>query len=186
MLLASAGYAIFLAFRSILALDGEVQAAILTFLGAFTIWLVRSTYEARRDERRRGYEHRRDVYLQLLSTFQGIFGQTRATGSAEPSTDLVEDLRDASNKLYLEASDSVYRAFRGMLRNAQAQEAATDGTDKAAMGMRSIHSLGCFMLEMRKDIGFKKTSLDEQDYLRQLLTDYEEHRDFFEALSCST
>lgn len=58
LVLGGGSLGIYFAFRNILNLEGEVQAVIFTFLGAFAIWLVRSTYEARRDEKRRGYEHR--------------------------------------------------------------------------------------------------------------------------------
>lgn len=186
LLLGAISYGIYLAFRSIFNLEGEVQAAILTFLGAFAIWLVRSWYEARRDEKRRGYEHRREVYLQVVSTIQGIFNQSRQVGHATSEEDMVSRLRDASNKLYLEGSDSVYQAFRRILTYAQAQVAAGDDTERAALlAMRSVHSLACCMLEMRKDVGFKRTTLSEHDYLRQLLSDYDKHREFFDGLSCS-
>jgi len=41
------------------------------------------------------------------------------------------------------------------------------------------------MVEMRKDIGFKKTTLNQYDYLRQLLSDYDKYAPLFEQLSCS-
>jgi len=186
LLLGAAGYGVYLAFRGIFGLESEVQAALLTFLGAFAIWLVRSWYEARREERRRGYEHRREVYMQVISTIQGIFHRSRQTGHAAPEDDMVRKLRDASNKLYLEGSDSVYQAFRRILTQAQAQVAVGDDAEQAALlAMRSVHCLACCMLEMRKDVGFKRTTLTEHDYLRQLLSDYDSHREFFEGLSCS-
>ena len=182
VLLAGIGYGVFLAFRGILGLESQVQAALFTFLGAFAIWLIRATYESRREERRRGYEHRRDVYLKLLSTFQSIFALGRTEG-ATPTDDMVEGLREASGKLYLEASDDVFRAFRKILSYAQ-EGAAADPEEKQDFGLRMVHGLGCFMLAMRKDVGFRRTTLDEHDYLRQLLNDYDDHKDHFNQLQC--
>lgn len=140
-LLGGSGYGAFLAFRGILGLEPEVQAALFTFLGAFAIWLIRTTYEARREERLRGYEHRRGVYLQLLSTFQDIFAQKRAQGSPQPADDMVKKLREVSNLLYLEASDHVYRSFRHLLQLAGKGASETDPDKKAALGLQTVHGL---------------------------------------------
>jgi len=102
-----------------------------------------------------------------------------------PDAQSVKKLRDVSARLFLEGSDSVYRAFRSVIQNAQAQAAITDDAQKAASAMQAVHSLGCFMVEMRKDIGFKKTTLNQYDYLRQLLSDYDKYAPLFEQLSCS-
>ena len=150
---------------------------------AFLIWLARATYEARRDEQRRGYEHRREVYLKLLDTILMKFGQTKSA-KAMPDGVMVTKLCEVSNQLFLEASDSVYKSFRRMLECAKAQEAASNDCERQMSSMQSIHGLGCFMLAMRKDIGFKKTGLTEQDYLRQLLSDYEVHSKTLQSLDC--
>ena len=184
LVLGGGSLGIYFAFRSISNLESDVQAAIFTFLGAFAIWLIRSTYEARRDEKRRGYEHRRDVYLELHTTLQGVFDQSRKPGRTAPDAQSVKKLRDVSARLFLEGSDSVYKAFRSVTQNAQAQAALTDDAQKAANVMQAVHSLGCFMVEMRKDIGFKKTTLNEHDCLRQLLSDYDKYAPLFEQLSC--
>jgi predicted lipid-binding transport protein (Tim44 family) len=183
-LLGGSGYGAFLVFRGILGLEPEVQAALFTFLGAFAIWLLRTTYEARREERLRGYEHRRGVYLQLLSAFQDIFTQKRAHGTAQPTDDMVKKLREVSDLLYLEASDNVHRSFRQLLQLAREGASETDPDKKTALGLQTVHGLACFMLAMRKDIGFKNTAIDEQDYLRQLLKDYDRNEKLLRSLSC--
>jgi len=183
IIIAAACYFGLVAVRAILGLAAEVQATIFTFLGAFLIWLVRATYEARRDERRRGYEHRREVYLRLLDTILLIFGQAKSAKVMKEG-EMVTKLREVSNQLFLEASDSVYKAFRRMLECAKAQEAASSDSERKLSSLKSIHSMGCFMLAMRKDIGFRKTELTEQDYLLQLLSDYDTHSDALQSLDC--
>jgi hypothetical protein len=72
-----------------------------------------------------------------------------------------------------------------MLQCSRAQASEQDPSAKTELGLRSVHSLACFMFAMRKDIGFKRTRLNERDYLRQLLTHYDNYEAVFDQPSCS-
>ena len=135
-------------------------------------WLIRSKFEESRAIQQKLNEERRKTYSEILLPLISVLGNTN---SKEGATKAVENILKDSNKfqknrldLVLFGSDNVVRAHNALWEYAYKSESEENAEERGKTYMRLW---GRLLLEIRKDVGNKKTSLNEFDMLRWLIRD---------------
>ena len=145
--------------------------ALLITLGGIVSWFVKSRIEELQAIRETLNEERRKIYKELLEPYINIFvGIKNKKGSEEQAIQQITsyDYRKTAFGLNLFGSDEVIRAYNNLMQYVYKFEA---GGDQKPQPKEMMRLWGMFLLEIRKNLGNKKTKLNEIDMLRGMIKD---------------
>lgn len=141
-----------------------VEASLVTTAGLGAIaWIVKSTWESRREHRRVLAKDKQDQYFEFMEHLLKVFDAGKGDGPLDP--DFLREVNRWGFRLILVGSDDVVRAWN----NLRQVGAAAD--DKYA----ALNSADALILAMRKDCGHR-TFLTSFDVLSVFLNDAASHR----------
>ncbi len=152
-------------------------STLLFILGGIITWIVRSRIEETRAIQQKLNEERRKTYgeilLPLISVLANINekGGKQGTGTTKAVENILSDLNKFHKNrldLVLFGSDNVVRAHNALWEYAYKSESEENAEER---GKTYMQLWGKLLLEIRKDVGNKKTSLNEFDMLRWLIRD---------------
>jgi len=141
--------------------------ALILFTGV-VVWYFQSRAEELREINRKLRDERRNIYRDLLDPFITVLaGETKAGLKRKATTKITSvEYKKVGFDLNLFGSDEVVSAFNDLMRYSYEIE------EKGEADQKKLFSLwGNFLLEIRKDIGDKKTKLKEKDMLSALIKD---------------
>lgn len=147
-----------------------IGPTLLVVLGGIVTWIIRSKIEESQAARTKLNEERRKTYGQILSPYiRTLVDLNNKEGIANALAEIKSfDYRQTTFELALFGSDNVVRAYNALLQYGYKAEAGENTEQRGADYMRL---LGRLLLEIRKDVGNKKTGLNEIDMLRWLIRD---------------
>jgi len=148
-----------------------IQILITTVLGGIIIWFItysiieiRKTKEKLNEERRKAYVEILTPYIQILTDLKGK-GPTQAINKVQ-----TYEYGKISFELALFGSDNVVRAYNEFRQYAFKSK----GEEKKELQTKELFYLfGKLLLEIRRDVGNRKTKLKELDMLRWKIIDIE-------------
>lgn len=139
-------------------------------------WIIRSKREESQVMRIKLDEERRKAYSEILSPFIRVLANVKggegATKAVKTILSEVEKFQKNRLDLTLFGSDNVVRAHNAFWEYAYKGE--TD-ENKEQRGITFIMLWGKLLLEIRKDVGNKKTQLDERDMIKWLIKDIDRY-----------
>ena len=142
---------------------------LLVILGGILTWIIRSRIEESRAIQQKLNEERRKTYSEILGPYIRIFADLKGKGPAQAINQIKSyDYRKTAFDLALFGSDNVVRAYNALLQYGYKGEA---DENKEQRGETYMKLWGKLLLEIRKDVGNKKTGLSELDMLRWLISD---------------
>ncbi len=141
-------------------------------ISSIITWLIRSKTEEFRAIRVKLNEERRKTYSEILSPYIQLLVDLKNKEGAAKALDEIKslDYKKSAFNLALFGSDNVVRAYNAFLQYAYKAES---GENEEQRAVRYMHLWGQLLLEIRKDVGNKKTGLNELDMLRWLISDIE-------------
>jgi hypothetical protein len=144
--------------------------ALVAAIGSIIVWVVRSKTEESRATRIKLDEERRKTYSEILSPYIRILVDSKnREGAAKALKEIKSfDYKKTAFELTLFGSDNVVRAYNAFLQYAYKAE-SDESDEQRAIGYMRLW--GQLLLEIRKDVGNKKTGLNERDMLRWLIRD---------------
>jgi flagellar motor component MotA len=150
-----------------------VGPTLLVLVGGIVTWFIKSSIEELRAAEKSLQEERRKVYMEILDPYIRLFADLKREGTTRPQSEALKritsyEYRKTSFELNLFGSDEVVRAFNALMQHTYETQKAGKGEPKKLMLL-----WGAFLLELRKSLGNKMTSLDELDMLRGWITDIE-------------
>ena len=142
---------------------------VVAGVGSVVGWFIRSWKEESRVMQQKLNEERRKTYSEILGPYIRIFTDFKDKGPNQAIEEIKSyDYRKTAFDLALFGSDNVVRAYNAFLQYGYKGEANENMEQRVEMYMRLW---GKLLLEIRKDVGNKKTCLNEFDMLRWLITD---------------
>ena len=141
--------------------------SLLMVLGGIITWFLKSHVEELRVTEEKLRQERRKIYGQILDPYVRLFADLKGQGPAQAIKRISSyDYRKTAFDLNLFGSDEVVRAYNALMKHTY--EAESTGKQHPKQMMRLWGSL---LLEIRKSLGNKKTTLDEWDMLRAMIKD---------------
>ena len=137
---------------------------LLMALGGLITWLLKSRIEELRATEERLREERRKVYAQILEPYIRVFADPK--GQQATKTVVSYEYRKTAFELNLFGSDEVVRAYNALMKHFYRMESVEKQDPKEMMRL-----WGGLLLEIRKSVGNKSTTLDEYDMLRGMIKD---------------
>lgn len=142
---------------------------VLSVVGALIGWWLKSRTEEMRVIQEQLKEQRRKVYSDILDPYIRLFSNLNAQGSEQAVNTITSyDYRKTSFEFSLVGSDEVVKAYNDLMQYSFKSEAA--GTQNASAMMRHW---GTLLLEIRKNLGNKRTKLSNLDMLSPMIKDIE-------------
>jgi len=141
-------------------------------VGSVAGYFIRSRGEESRAIQQKLNEERRKAYGEILAPYIRILVDVKNKEGAAKALEEIKsyDYRKTAFDLALFGSDNVVRAYNAFLQYAYKAESGGSEEQRAIGYMRLW---GQLLLEIRKDVGNKKTRLNERDMLRWLISDIE-------------
>ena len=153
----------------------EVLAVpIVAGLVGLVVWFFQSRIETIKRETERLQDERRKVYMQVLDPYIRILVGIKNSSETRKALNLVNSIeyRRASFELNLMGSDEVVRALNELMQYIYRIE--RDGPTSKPETM--ILLWGRVLLAIRKDLGNKRTKLEEIDMLEGYIKDIDKVR----------
>ena len=152
-----------------------VGPPLLMLVGGIITWIIKSKIEELHAIEEKLREDRRKIYIQILDPyirlFSGLKNQNREKIRKEVTRKIISyEYRKIAFELNLFGSDEVVRAYNELMQHTYKAESIGERDPKKIM-----HLWGNFLLEIRKSLGNKKTTLDEIDMLRGMITDIDQY-----------
>ena len=148
-----------------------IATAIVALLSAI-ITLAVTHWSKRREEL---FARKREMYDKLLRPYVAVFHEILAEKhNVRPLTQKkVGDILELSFLLPLYVPDRVFRAFQLVQRHANELQSSSE-KNREKIATEFYLSLGDLLLEIRKDLGYKRTSLKGIDIIRNMIRDIDE------------
>jgi hypothetical protein len=141
--------------------------SLLIVLGGIITWFLKSRVEELRATEERLREERRKIYGQILDPYIRLFADLKGQGPAQALKKITSyDYRKTAFDLNLFGSDEVVRAYNALIKHIYEAESTGEQDPKEMMRL-----WGNLLLEIRKNLGNKKTKLNEFDMLRAMIKD---------------
>ena len=146
---------------------GVLAPSLLMVLGGLIAWVIKSKIQELRavEESLRG--KRRKTYTEILDPYIRLFAELKTKGPNQALKKIISyDYKKTAFDLILFGSDEVVRAHNNLMKHFYEAEA------KGTQDTKEMMSLwGNLLLAIRKNLGNKKTKLDEFDMLRAMIKD---------------
>lgn len=145
---------------------------LLVIAGGIITWLLKSRVEELRATEERLRDQQRKIYREILDPYILLFSELKAKGSPVQALRKITsyEYRKTAFDLNLFGSDEVVKAYNALMQHAYEAESTQKQDPKKMMRF-----WGTLVLEIRKNLGNKKTKLDELDMLRGMITDIDEY-----------
>jgi hypothetical protein len=141
--------------------------SLLVIVGGIITWFLKSRVEELRATEEKLREERRKIYSQLLDPYVRLFASLKGQDTAQVIKTITSyDYRKTAFDLNLFGSDEVVRAYNALMKYTYQSESAEKKDPKEMMRL-----WGSLLLEIRKNLGNKKTKLHELDMLRAMIKD---------------
>ena len=141
--------------------------SLLMVLGGIIIWFIKSHIEELRATEERLREERWKIYGQILDPYVRLFADLKGQGPAQAIKKITSyEYRKTAFDFNLVGSDNVVRAYNTLMKHTYEVESTGKQNPKEMMRL-----WGSLLLEIRKNLGNKKTKLDELDMLRAMIKD---------------
>lgn len=148
-----------------------IQILVSTVLGGVIIWFITSRIMEILKTKEKLNEERRKAYVEILAPYIRILTDLKGKGPIQALKEIqTYEYGKVSFELALFGSDDVVRAHNEFRQHIF--KAAETG-DKEVRAKELFHLLGKFLLEIRRDVGNRKTKLKELDMLRWKIRDIE-------------
>ena len=149
-----------------------VYAPALLGIGGFVAWLIKSKTEELRSAQAKLHEDRLKIYEDIIEPYFSILGSSNPHGHAKAlKTITSEAYRKTTVRIALFGSDRVVKAWNTLMQH---HYTAKEGD--ANSGFVGIGLFADLLLEIRKDLGNKNSSLGRLDMLRGIVKDIEDHK----------
>lgn len=191
----------------LITLIGTIATPILLLVLSGIGWFIKRRLEASQkadEELRRRSEKleeairgdRLQVYNDILEPFIMLFTKEESSSGNRPhkgksnkqrALEIILSLkyRQAAFKLSLFANDDVVRAYNRLMQFSYKMEGtseSSEGHDSNATSLRILGIFGSFLLEIRKSVGNKATSLSNFEMLEWMINDIDTVKVQFEEL----
>jgi len=151
------------------------QALVLALVGLFgtLIALLFTHWSKRREEL---LERKRAMYDKLLRPYMAHSHEILAAKrKVQPLIQTkVGEIQGLSFLLPLHVPDQIFRAFQRVQQKAMKLNASPE-TDREKAGTDFYLALGDLLLEIRRDLGYKRTSLKGVDIIRNVIWDIDQY-----------
>ncbi|MCK4357696.1 MAG: hypothetical protein KAW92_02950 [Candidatus Cloacimonetes bacterium] len=142
---------------------------ILIIVGGIITWLVKKKTEELKAVEERLREEKRKIYTQLLDPYiELLSGQDQIKAIKKVTS---YEYKKNAFYLCLYGSDKVISAYNSLMKFAYESDFDNSNYDAEKM----FNLFGHFILEIRKDLGYKKSKLDEIDMLRGIIKDIDKN-----------
>ncbi len=142
--------------------------ALLPIIGGIAGWYFRARWESALRYQEKLRAERAGAYMDILDPFIKLFADMSPEGQKKTLKTLksLESKRSAF-RLVLVGEDAVVQAWNRMWKTIYVEEAGSDEN------IEILRSFGVVLLEIRKSISSKNTSLREPEMLQWLIKDIE-------------
>ena len=152
-----------------------VAPSLIGVTGAVVGWFLKSRSEELRATQERLVAERRKLYIELLEPYIRMFA-AKGDDSAPDTIKAMQTIpsfeyRKTAFEFGFFASDGVMRAWNDMLASFFAASQQGRQIDAKAL----ISAYGRVLLEIRRSLGNKDTSLQPKDMLRSMITDIDRY-----------
>lgn len=117
--------------------------------------------------------HKTNEFLAFTSYFNELLAQPEKLKQVErdrkKKADFKQKMLDLGARLYFFGSDETIRTYLEFRRLGSEPQTPQSR-------MQILKTYGRLMLQMRRDIGYGDTALDEDDYLRLIIIDWDQHK----------
>jgi hypothetical protein len=150
---------------ALITVAGGVVGSLITL--AFTHWS-----KSREDRLKR----KQEMYDRLLRPYIATFHELLAEKQNVPplTQRKVGEIAELSLILPMYVPDRLYRAFQQVQQKANKLK-STPENEQAKVLTEYYLALGNLVLEVRKDLGYKRTSLKSTDIMRNVIHDIDDH-----------
>ena len=139
----------------------------LVVLGGIVTWLLKARVEELRALEERLQEERRAIYREILEPYVRIFSDPKGHGKSQALRKITSfEYKKTAFDLNLFGSDDVVRAYNALMQHAYKTEDKEDQEPKEMLRL-----WGGLILAIRKNLGNKKTKLEEIDMLKGMIKD---------------
>lgn len=152
-----------------IALVGGVIVAWATAFFTSRYYANQAKADLQKEFESRFNERKWETYTGFTDTVRRLFESSKADRLSNEEPELIHELYQFTGKLWLVGSDEVVRAFVEFQRYNCTPE---------SQGRKAIEVLGrlaSVWIEMRKDLGYKSSSIEPKDLLGTFVTDIENH-----------
>ena len=148
-----------------------VYAPALLGIGGFVAWVVKSKTEELRSAQTKLREDRLKIYEDILEPYIAMLGSDAHREAKALKKIISEEYRRTTVRIALFGSDRVVKAWNTLMQHHYtARESDLDS------GFAGIGLFAELLLEIRRDLGNKNSSLGRLDMLRGIIKDIEEHK----------
>jgi len=141
--------------------------SLLLVLGGIITWFLKSRVEELRATEGRLREERRKIYVQILDPYVHLFSDLKGQGPAQAIKKITSyRYRKTAFDLNLFGSDEVVHTYNALMKHTYEVESTGKQNPKEMMRL-----WGSLLLEIRKSLGNKKTTLNEFDMIRAMIND---------------
>lgn len=148
-----------------------IGPTFLLILGGIISWALKARYDKLKEQEEILRGEKIKIYKKLLEPFFIILSDTSKISEA---TKIILSYQYKENAFIMRifGSDSVIEAHNKLMKISYNPEINTENNPKIM-----IEAVGRLLLEIRKDIGNKKTKLNEIDTIRFIIKDIEKYYD---------
>lgn len=140
--------------------------SLLMVLGGIITWIIKSRIEELRATEERLTEACKKIYGEILEPFVTLFADIQGKGPDEAVKVLMSrDYRRTALELNLFGSDEVVRAYNALMQHSYKVKTDSKQDPKLIMTL-----WGRLLLEIRRSLGNKNTTLAEVDMLEGMIT----------------
>lgn len=149
-----------------------VLSIAIPIITAVVVWVLRDHLDSIRQEREKLNSERAKAYEDILNPYIKLFAASKQ-GSRSLEKEMDSMMRDGYHerlfKMSIFGSDGAVRAYNEMMQTLYRAENSSQVDAHVA-----IEQLGFLMLEIRRDLGSKRTELMSTEMLESLITDMSE------------
>jgi hypothetical protein len=150
--------------------------ALITVAGTLVISIITLTYTHWAKSREDRLKRKQEMYDKLLRPYIAYFHEILAKKhNVEPLTQKkIGDIAELSLILPMYVPDQLFRAFQKVQQKGTKLDSTFDSEREKVLTEYYL-ALGDLLLEVRKDLGFKRTSLKGADIIRNVVRDIDDY-----------
>jgi hypothetical protein len=150
-----------------------IEILVSTVLGGVIIWFITSRIKEILETQAKLNEERRKAYIEILAPYIRILADFKGKGPIQALNEMkTYEYGKTAFELALFGSDDVVRAYNEYKQYTFKAKEMVDKKDEDK-AKELFHLLGKFLLEIRRDVGNRKTKLKELDMLKWKIIDIE-------------
>lgn len=143
---------------------------LLVLCGGAIGWFIKFRSQELKSIEETMREERRKLYVDILSPYILIFSDPAKVNEAINRIK-TEDYRKIAFEMLFIGSDEVIKSYNSLMGHIFKVDSKKEKKDP----IKLFELWGKLLLEIRKDLGNKKTSLNEKDMFRSMIKDFDEN-----------